>query len=246
MTPLPVSTERRVQRVRHELRLRRLTVADVGRPTPGFVSVVLTGAELSNFTSLSFDDHVKLMLPGPDGVTIRRDYTPRRFDPSRNELVIEFALHGSGAASDWARQARAGQQIEVGGPRGSMIVPMDYDWHLLAGDATALPAIARRLAELPVGAKALVLVEVPDALDERSLPSAADVQLTWVRDRDGWLAALRRMALPEGEGFVWCAGEARTMAAARHELLQSRGHPVAAARLSAYWKAGESAFHETL
>jgi NADPH-dependent ferric siderophore reductase len=30
--------------------------------------------------------------------------------------------------------------------RGSFILPTDFDWHLLIGDETALPALARRRA----------------------------------------------------------------------------------------------------
>lgn len=242
------TTERRIQRVRHELRIREVTVSRVVRPTPGFAAITFSGPALAGFTSLSFDDHVKLILPGADGEPVRRDYTPRHFDfhPSRPALTLEFALHGHGAASAWARQAAPGQTVSIGGPRGSMVVPVDYDWHLLAGDATALPAIARRLEELPEGARALVLLEVADAADERGLATRAHAQVHWVRSSQAWLQALRGMTLPEGEGFAWCAGEARTMAQAREILLQDHGHPKEAARIAAYWKAGAQAFHEPL
>lgn len=54
-----------------------------------------------------------------------------------------------------------------------MIIPVDYDWHLLAGDASALPAIHRRLQELPATTRAIVLVQVDSDTDERPLQSAA-------------------------------------------------------------------------
>ena len=50
----------------------------------------------------------------------------------------------------------------IGGPKGSMIVPLDYDWHLLAGDATAAPAIGRRFAELPRDSEVIVVVQLED------------------------------------------------------------------------------------
>lgn len=138
-----------VRRVRHELKLREVTVARVEQLGDGFAAVTFTGEALADFVSLSFDDHVKFMFTDADGAQVRRDYTPRRFDREARTLVIEFALHGDGKASTWARAAAPGQRVIVGGPRGSMILPPGLDWQLLVGDATALPAIARRLEELP-------------------------------------------------------------------------------------------------
>ena len=81
--------------------------------------------------------------------------------------MIEFALHGEGPAAEWAAQAAAGHTLAIGGPKGSLIVPLDYDWHLLVGDETAFPAVARRLEQLPAGAKAIVDPAGADAADRR-------------------------------------------------------------------------------
>jgi NADPH-dependent ferric siderophore reductase len=231
--------ERRTQRIRHELRLRNVRVSGVERLSEHFVSVVFYGPELEGFRSDGFDDHVKFMLPGPDGEWIKRDYTPRRFDAERNELTIEFLLHGEGPASDWARSVQPGDGAAIGGPKSSMVVPTDYDWHLLAGDATALPAIHRRLEELPAEARAIVIAQVEPA-DRRELCSAAPMDLTWLAPDEDIAPRLRRLALPDGDGFAWCAGEASDMALARDILFNEKGHPVAASRVAAYWDAGQA------
>lgn len=243
---LSTAPRRRVERVRFELRRRELTVARVTRPTPGFACITLAGAALEGFQSLSFDDHVKLMLPQPDGSVAMRDITPRAYDTARCELQVEVALHGHGPASRWAAQAAPGQAATVGGPRGSMIIPIDFEWHLLAGDASALPAVLRRLDELPAGTTAHVLLLVDDTADERPLASAATLHLRWVRTPAQWLQALRAMAWPAGDGFAWLAGEARVVAQAREIVLGQHGHPREALRAAAYWKQGASAFHERL
>lgn len=240
--PLPA---RRVQRVRHELRRRDVEVRRVERLSAGFASVTFAGDDLASFVSDSFDDHVKLMLDGPGGEPVRRDYTPRRFDPARRELVIEFALHGHGLASDWARQAAVGQRVSVGGPRGSMIIPADYDWHLLAGDATALPAIRRRLEELPREAHAIVIAQVAPA-DRLPLASKARVDAHWVSGTGELLSTLRAIRWPEGEGFAWCAGEASAVPRIRELLREEKMHPREAMRVAAYWKQGASSHHENL
>jgi NADPH-dependent ferric siderophore reductase len=238
------SAEPFVRRVRHELKLRELTVARIERLGDGFAAITFTGEALADFTSLSFDDHVKFMFPEAGGEQVRRDYTPRRFSREARELVIEFALHGDGKASDWARRAVVGQQAVVGGPRGSMIVPLELDWHVLAGDATALPAIARRLEELPGGSRAIVLVHAASA-DRRAFEGAADVDLRWFDTPEALVAALQALALPPGRGFAWGGGEASLMARVR-QVLNDKGVPREATRVSAYWKQGVAEHHENL
>ena len=241
---------RRVERVRHELVRREVQVRRIEALGADFVRVVFGGDALEGFTSLGFDDHLKFMItdPGapPGAEPVRRDYTPRHWDAARRELSIDFALHGHGQASEWARHAQAGQQALIGGPRGSMIVPVDYDWHLFAGDATAAPAIGRRLAELPAGAQAIVIVQLADAAVLELGRSAARLRLTQVADAEALVAAVDALALPPGEGYVWAAGEAAVMARLRELLLVAKGHPREASRIAAYWKRGASDFHEEL
>ncbi|MYN39962.1 SIP domain-containing protein [Duganella sp. FT109W] len=231
----------RIQRVRHDIKRRELQVAKVQHLAPDYVSVTFKGETLHDFVSASYDDHVKFML-SDEG---RRDFTPRSYDNVAGELTIEFALHATGAASDWARQAAVGQTAVIAGPRGSMIIPMDYDWHLLAGDATALPAIRRRLEELPREAKVTVLVAAESAA---LLPfrSEAQVDLQLLDSQEALLAAIRALRLPAGEGFFWFAGEASVAAQVRDAVFVDKGHPREAARISAYWKQGASGHHEDL
>jgi NADPH-dependent ferric siderophore reductase len=230
-----------VRRVRHELKLRDLTVARIEPLGPGFVAITFTGEALADFTSLSFDDHVKFMFADDDGTQVRRDYTPRRFSREARELVIEFALHGDGKASSWARRAVVGQSALVGGPRGSMILPSALDWHLLAGDATALPAIARRLEELPARSRAIVLVHA-QAPDRRAF---AGFEVRWFDTQDALVDALQELVLPEGRGFAWGGGEASLMARVR-QVLNGKGVPREATRVSAYWKQGVAEHHDHL
>src|SRR5215475_8861973 len=153
------------QRVRHQPRRRALTVKQVEKIAAHMIRITLTG-DLEGFTSLGFDDHIKLFFP--DGTTnaegapntMGRDFTPRWYDPAANTLVIEFAIHDAGPATRWAAHAKPGDTLNIGGPRGSFIIPTTYDWHLLIADETGLPAIGRRLAELPAGTRVVVLAEV--------------------------------------------------------------------------------------
>jgi len=242
----PSLLSRRVQRVRHERLRRELQVVRREALGSDFVRLVLGGPALAGFVSLGFDDHVKLILQGTGDEPARRDYTPRRFDAERLELTIDFALHGDGVAANWARQAQPGQPVLIGGPRGSMVVDPAHDWHLLAGDDSAAPAIGRRLAELPATARAIVIVQLQDLAVLDLTACAARVELQRVDAADGLLAALRAFEPPAGEGYLWVAGEASVMAAARDHLLHDMQWPKESMRVAAYWKRGASDHHEDL
>lgn len=236
-----------IERIRHPLQGRHLQVVRRTQVSPGFVRLTLAGPELAGFVSAGFDDHLKLILPSPgqDRPTLPtlRDYTPARFDATAGELDIEVALHDAGPATDWAASATVGQWVGIAGPRGSMVVPTAFDWHWLLGDETALPAIARRLAELPACAVATVRIQLGNPADQRVLTSAAQVDLQWV---SALPAAVEALALPPGAGFVWAAGEHSDMAAVRRAVLAKPGVDPKRLRISAYWKRGAADHHEDL
>ncbi|MBT0959985.1 siderophore-interacting protein [Denitromonas iodatirespirans] len=234
---------RRIQRIRHELRFREVVVDRVERPTPGFARVTFSGTSLADFRSDGFDDHVKFVFDDEDGTRVRRDYTPRHYDAARGELTLEFALHDDGPAGRWARRAQAGQTVTIAGPKGSMCVPTDYDWHLLVGDASALPAIHRRIEEMPAHSRVLAVIQAPTA-DRRHLHSAAALTLLWVADADALIDAVQALARPEGDGFAWGAGEASAMARLRDVLTRQWQLPREAMRVSSYWRIGQADFSE--
>jgi len=242
-TPSP---QRRVQRVRHELRRREVQVVRIEQLGNAFASITFHGEDLADFHSAAFDDHIKFIFEDGAGNLVKRDYTPRRFDPARRELTLEFTLHGNGSACTWARRATLGLPVSIGGPRGSLIIPMDYDWHLLIGDASALPAISRRLEELPAKSQVQVMLLANTSTDRRTLSSAAPLQPRWFDSAETLLAAVAALQFPTGEGFAWAAGEASLMKDIRRLLINTHGQPKEAMRVAAYWRQGAEGFHEEL
>lgn len=238
------STRRRIERIRYESKHRTAHVAAVEPQGESFLSVVFTSPEFRDFESASFDDHVKFVFSTESGELVRRDFTPRSFDRDRETVRLEFALHLGGPASDWARRATVGQRVTIGGPRGSMVVPTDYDWHLLAGDHSALPAIRRRLEDLPGDAVAIVVLLSDLATPLAGTPCRANLVLHRFSAPEEWLAGLRNVGRPEGSGFAWCAGEANLMADVRRIWLADLDFPREDTKISAYWKLGSADFYE--
>ena len=250
------------QTLRHPVVLRTLEVLRVDRLTPHMQRVTLGGDELRGFLSAAPDNHVKLFFPNADGELVTptlgpngpeyppgrepspmRDYTPRRHDVARNELTIDFVLHGDGPASNWAAQAAPGQRIGAGGPRGSFVVAGDFDHYVLVGDETALPAVGRWLEEMPACAHADVLMEIPEASDRQPLASAASITVQWLH-REGKAAgrsvlleqALRALPSTPGDTFYWIAAESRRARTMRLFLDNERGVPKEWIRATGYWK----------
>ena len=150
-----------IRRVRHETRRRSLTVTAVGAITPRMKRITLAG-DLEGFASLSADDHIKLFFADDAGGSAMRDFTPRAFDVTGGTITIDFALHEAGPATSWAAAAVVGDGLEIGGPRGSAVVPDDFDWYWLIGDETALPAIGRWVEGLRPGVAVMTAVAIAD------------------------------------------------------------------------------------
>ena len=231
-----------IVRHRHELRRRTLVVKDVRHLTPHMLRISFTAADLADFRSAAYDDHVKLFFPVGEAEPAKRDYTPRMFDPARGTIIFDFALHDCGPATDWAKQAAVGGTLEMGGPRGSMVVPDDFDWYWLIGDETALPAIGRRLEELRPGVPVTSVVVTDDAADRQTFVTAADWQPHWVErrrgDRDetaGLRHVLEGLPTPPGDGFVWIAAEAAVAHGLRQYMFDVRCHTPAWLKASGYW-----------
>ncbi|WP_115988974.1 siderophore-interacting protein [Pseudomonas sp. lyk4-TYG-107] len=251
-----------IHRVMHEIKRRKLEVLRVVDLTPRMRRITLGGPELAGFISLGTDDHVKLLFPqnaeqtaaletmvlgaGKDNGPLpeMRDYTPRRYDLEKLELDIDFVLHGDGPASTWAEQARPGQFLHIGGPRGSMIVPDIFDSYLLIGDETALPAIARRLEGLASNRKALVVIEVENGAEQQVLESAAQVNVIWVlRDggKDNLLTTVKELQVPKGNLYAWVATETKVSRQIRRVLLDEHGLNEQFVKAVGYWRAEGSA-----
>lgn len=239
-----------IERVRHELKRRSLTVTATERVTPQMLRITLAGEELADFVSAAPDDHVKIFIPTAHEVE-RRDFTPRRYDNAARTLVLDFALHDAGPAAKWALEAQPGSVLDIGGPRGSAVASGVRKW-LLIGDETALPAIGRRIEEAETGTTITAIAAVAGPEEEQSFETCADLKMIWahramarVTDPFPFYELLDAIPL-EPETFVWIAAEASVARAVRTYLVERRRHPPSWLKAAGYWSLGKADAHEKI
>lgn len=233
-----------------------LTVLRTEQVSAHLVHVVLGGEGFDQFIPRSeTDSYVKLELPHGDE-TVVRTYTVRRVDRDAREIWIDFVVHGDeGVAGPWARTVEAGSLVAVRGPGGGYRPDPEADFHLLAGDETAVPAVAAALESLPAGAVGAVFLEVGGEGDQVELTAPAGVDITWLHrgvssadagpgvvDGDAPLvAAIRGLPWPAGDVHAFIHGEAETvMKHVRPYLRRERGIPADRASISGYWRRGRT------
>ncbi|KHL55173.1 siderophore-interacting protein, partial [Xanthomonas cannabis] len=137
-----------------------------------------------------------------------------------------------------------GDELRIGGPRGSFLVADDFDRYVLIGDETALPAIGRWLEAMPADLQAEVFIEVADAAERQALLSAADVDVYWL-ERNGFDAAsstlledsLRDYEPHDGDTFYWIGTESMRARAMRKFIEEHLGVDKEWIRAKGYWKA---------
>lgn len=238
------------------------TVIDVEELAPNLVRVVFGGAGLADFVAPEATDaYINAAFPPTDAPydapfnlddvrelpqsqrPYRRRYTVRRWDPERRQLTIDFVTHGDeGIGGAWALNARLGDALVFQGPGGNYRPDPVADWHLFAGDESALPAIAASLEALPAGVRAIarIVIESPD--HQIPLETPADLDLVWLYRRNAanasglLLDAVHALDGYKGRCHAFVHGEAEEIRAVRRHLLTERGLTREDLSCSPYWR----------
>ncbi|WP_406461659.1 siderophore-interacting protein [Streptomyces sp. NBC_01622] len=234
------------------------------RLSPHMQRVVLGGEGLAEFSADTCTDHyVKLLFPA-GGATypepfdmeriraefpreqwpVTRTYTVRAWDAEHLELTLDFVIHGDeGLAGPWATRVQPGETVRFMGPGGAYAPDTDADWHLLAGDESALPAIARALESLPEGVTAHAFVEISGPEEEQKIDS--DIEVVWLHRGDrpvgeALVEAVRALEFPEGRVRAFVHGEAAFVKDLRALLRVESAIPREDLSISGYWRLGHN------
>lgn len=238
--------------------MRQVTVQKIDQVTPRVRQLVLGGAPLAGFRIPRPGAHIKLLFGADpkEPVDLKkmrsqmRTYTPRHFNPETHELTVEFVLHGNGLASTWAAQAQVGETLMVAGPGGGMDIPDTLQAMVMLVDDSAMPAAGAVLEALPAGCTPIIICEVEDADEQRSLSSKIETQPIWLFRQEQSIkpGALLESYLPKvlagiedvDDVFWWIACEANAMRRVRSQLLNQQGVRKDRLVSRGYWKSGAS------
>lgn len=250
----------RVQRLLEVIRTERLT--------PHLVRVVLGGEQ---FDEIEFktdtDQYIKLLFAdpalelerpydleglreqlSPQQMPVTRTYTIRHIDREQKQIWVDFVIHGdSGIAGPWAAHVQPGEKISFFGPGSGYAPRPEADFHLLAGDESALPAIAAAVESMDAEARGVVVLDVADEQEEISFAAPEGVEVRWLHrggdftPENAQLAEhLKDLELPEGDVQVFVHGEREQMKLVRRLLVKDRGMDRREMSLSAYWAYGRA------
>ncbi|WP_255672412.1 siderophore-interacting protein [Glycomyces amatae] len=213
-----------------------------------------------------------------------RTYTVRAVRPALREVDVDMVVHEAhgeddcGPALRWLREAAAGDRLLLLGPDARWEGPHGgVDFHapegaeiLVAGDETALPAIAAILEDLPITARGKAFVEVPEAADAMALDAPEDVEVVWLaREGAPWgellvpavTEAARGMDFAvtdqfdevddemiwevpqeaaQSDAYVWIAAETGVVKTLRFTIRKELGLPKESGAFMGYWRNGRA------
>lgn len=245
-----------------------LTVSRKAYLTPHYIRVYLTGSGILDMKDTTVGVNNKILIP-PVGMNkiyfptfddekgqwqpvdekVRptvRTYTHRGIDLERNEIWIDFAVHGDeGPASAWAIASKPGDVLGVLMKVGkTSLFPIATNY-LLVGDATALPVLGAILEKLPTSAKGTCIIEVHGREDVQKLYTKAEIDFIWLHNeapQEGSLLAdlVKIRSLPTIDRFAYVAAEFSTVRNIRNYLRQERHWKREELYAYSYWKIGVS------
>jgi NADPH-dependent ferric siderophore reductase len=185
-----------------------------------------------------------LRMPGARRPHLRT-YTVRAHRPELAQIDIDFVVHGDeGIATRWATRTRPGDRVALLDQGRGYGYPDDTESHLLAGDETALPAVAGILRDLPRDARGAAYLELGDADDRQDIDAPDGFDVHWLvrehgaRPGSAALAAVQAAALPSGRLSAYVAGEQKLATGLRRWLV-AQGLPKSRIEFSGYWRLGK-------
>lgn len=236
-------------------KIKRLTVTASERVTANMQRVTLQGADIGLLSTEDAGNYIKLMfnhnggtdlsLLGEGERPVMRTYTIRSIDTENSAIEVDFVAHQStdhepGVAASWAMQAKAGDELCIGGPGNMQSMYTSADWYLMVADMTALPACSVKASQLPANAKGYIVVSLMSDADKQDLSVPPGMEVIWLGPEQPLVETVKSLPWLEGEVSVWSACEFEDMRELRKYFRIEKQVARAHSYISSYWKRGVS------
>lgn len=188
----------------------------------------------------------RIVWPDGDDAIAARVYTIRKIHADKNEIEIDFVLHGTGSlpspGTNFGQNARPGDTIGIFAPGGNEI-PKAASLVLL-GDEAALPAMARIVEDLPATSKASVFAQVGSPADHYDFQALDNIRITYLYRKDetaraASLPGALEKSLDSWQGdmpFIWAGCEFNDYLAVRRFAREHLNLPRDRHSVVAYWR----------
>lgn len=260
------------------VRFYRAKVVRTEDLSPSFRRVSVMSEELGDFVHLGFDHWFRFFVPNPGQTEWRlptatsklwyaqwlatparqrphcNNYTVADYRGDQRELDIDVVLHRrssgelEGRVAQWAAATQPGDAVALLDEGLLFNSPTDTSTVVLAGEESALPALAGVLRSLAPDTAGLAVLEVPTRADVRELPHPAGIDLHWVIRAENDAAAtpgtaalstltsLTSAAPPDPiRTYAFLVGESRLATEGRRHLVR-QGLPKDRITFCGYWK----------
>lgn len=180
------------------------------------------------------------------GRLVRRRYSVRSVDEDLDQFTLWITTAHDGVGSAWAKAAVPGDEMDIIGPRGKVVLDEMADWHLFVGDITILGSAYRMAQSIEAPGRAIFIVEIDQADDALTATFDEGIAVTGIfvdrmgrakDDPSGLLSGLSAFAFPANQGHAYVFGEFHVMKAVQTALLD-RGLDAAAISVKPFWRVG--------
>jgi NADPH-dependent ferric siderophore reductase len=189
---------------------------------------------------------VMVQLTNPAGKLVRRRYSVHAVDEATDQFTLWITTAHEGPGSVWARNAQPGDEVDIVGPRGKIVLDPEAEWHLFMGDITCLGSAYRMGTSIDAPGQVVFIVETEHADDAITTAFDEGIAVTGIfvdradRSKDdpaGLLSGLAAFAFPPGRGHAYLFGEFHVMKTLRVALLD-RGLEDESISVKAFWRVG--------
>jgi NADPH-dependent ferric siderophore reductase len=216
-------------------------------PLSSSINEVVLAGEAALLCGVPGND-VMVQLTNPAGKLVRRRYSVHAVDEEKDQFALWITTAHEGPGSIWARNAQPGDDVDIVGPRGKIVVDPEADWHLFMGDITCLGSAYRMAQGVEAPGTVIFIVETDHPDDALTTTFGDGIAVTGIfvdrmgrakDDPTGLMNGLAAFALPPDRGHAYLFGEFHVMKAARIALLD-RGLEDDAISMKAFWRVGRN------